>query len=165
MQMSEIKAHHYIFLIGGSILLIGALTGTGNMQGSREVASAARQRAQQIRIQETEFLFDAKETELASRTAIKRYQNGLVFVVSTANPNTAIAIIEGEAVIDISSREPLPDGTVVGDYSGNTGIIKDGVVSSVAFTGDRQVVQAAKEAADFAQQENGQGQNSNQFGG
>ena len=167
MKKIQLKPHHTVMGVGGLILLVSVITGGGHhLDDHRVIANQARARAQAIRVQETEYLFDEKETALADEIAVNRYQNGLVFVVSLNDPNHAVGIIEGEPVVDRITRQPLADGTVVGDYVGNTGIIKNGVVSSIAFTGNQAVVDEAKEMADFAANEERQGhEHSNEFGG
>jgi hypothetical protein len=90
---------------------------------------------------------DAEIAKMRAKIAESRYQSGLLFVVLLKDTDQFSAIKEGETVVDWASKRPLTDGTVVGDVNGNTGVINGGVVTDVAFTGDRGIVEAAMRRA------------------
>lgn len=98
------------------------------------------------------------QQELA-RIAEQRYVNGCRFVVSSLDPAQAVALGEQVNVVDLATGTFLPAGTVVCDAIGNTAVLElrdldgDGmanpVTSSLAFTGNRRVVETAMQQAGF----------------
>jgi hypothetical protein len=102
---------------------------------------------QQEAVQQSQLLGD--EAQERAKIAVARYKNGAKFVVATANPNQAVAIAEGQPVLDATTKLPLPNKTIVADTLGNTGVIINGVVADVAFTGDASIVQEAIKASNF----------------
>lgn len=130
----------------------------------------ATQRAQLIRqtkAEQNEALdqleLSQKYAEQAAQIAIQRYDAGCVFVVGINQPENAVSVIEGQAVVDFYTLAPIPNGSIVCDFQGNTGVIADGVVSLPAFTGNRAVIEAAMLRAGFTPQ--GTTVQDNQFGG
>lgn len=93
------------------------------------------------------------------KIAVQRYENNPIPVIPVnicaesgkrlvcPNGSPTVAITDGKPVIDPNTLSPLSEGTLVADLMGNTAVIlKDGsgfpVVSQVARTGDRQVIDA-----------------------
>ena len=77
-----------------------------------------------------------------ARVAEARYKAGCTIVVAVKAAKNLATLVEGETVLDRTTKKSLPNGTVVCDGNGNTGVLvagKDGVpvVRQMAFTGDR----------------------------
>ncbi|HEY9665261.1 MAG TPA: hypothetical protein V6C91_00565 [Coleofasciculaceae cyanobacterium] len=73
-----------------------------------------------------------------------RYNSGCTMVVAVNSPRNLATLVEGEPVLDRTTKKPLPAGTVVCDGNGNTGVIVHNaqgelVVGQMAFTGNREL--------------------------
>ncbi|MEP0840815.1 hypothetical protein [Coleofasciculus sp. FACHB-64] len=95
-----------------------------------------------------------QQIQMQAEIANERYQTGCVLVVSKQDPTTFTSLSEGQPVIDSKRQTPLPTGTVVCDANGNTGKIIPGsdgtpVVGEMAFTGNREVVEAARKSTQL----------------
>lgn len=86
---------------------------------------------QQIQIQREEI----SQAQLAE----SRYERGCTLTVAMSSPKDLVSIQTGEPVMDRTTKKPLPNGTVVCDFNGNTAVIKGGVASNLAFTGNREL--------------------------
>lgn len=79
----------------------------------------------------------------ASKIAESRYKSGCIMVVAANSPRNLATLVEGEPVLDRTTKKSLPLGTVVCDGTGNTGVLiqsPDGaVVGEMAFTGNREL--------------------------
>ena len=137
--------------IGAGILVVSSFffSGADNLREGRQRGDEIRAQRQALQAKEDEFSFDVKEAELAATVANIRYQEGCIFVVATNNPDVAVSIVENEPVIDLTTKQPLANTSIVCDFTGGTGIIRNGVVSSFAFTGNAEVINAAKARAGF----------------
>lgn len=76
--------------------------------------------------------------------AESRYKAGCTIVVAVNSPKNLATLVEGEPVLDRTTKKPLPAGTVVCDGNGQTGVIvrnsqKQLVVGQMAFTGNREL--------------------------
>lgn len=138
---------------GGLVLLGLASFFNGGVNGGME---EAQQRAELIRTTRADQALKLDALELsqdyadqAAVIAEHRFNNGCVFVVSQDNWDAAVSVIEGEAVIDFWTKAPLPDGSIVCDVVGNTGEMVNGVVARTAFTGNWEVLEAARLRAGF----------------
>ena len=73
-------------------------------------------------------------------------------VVASNSPDSLTALEEGKPVLDAARKRPLPSGAVVCDGFGNTGVIvkidKTPVVGEMAFSGNQELVDAAKKRAN-----------------
>jgi hypothetical protein len=133
-----------------AFILLGFVTAVPKLQSQVTTAQAE----QQIRLQSQaknrldDATNDAKAKYLASRAKLaeSRYEAGLIFVFDP-NSDDATTITEGVGVAQKGSTTgaTLPDGTVVGDVNGNTGVIAGGVVTDLAYTGNQAIVRAAFE--------------------
>jgi hypothetical protein len=128
--------------------LLGCATAVPKMQSQVTTAQAEQQIRLQAQSQSrlADASNDAKSKYLASRAKLaeSRYEAGLIFVFDPKNEN-ATTISEGVGVAQKGSTTgaTLPDGTVVGDVNGNTGVIAGGVVTDLAYTGNQAIVRAA----------------------
>jgi hypothetical protein len=83
--------------------------------------------------------------------AIGRYESGCILVTALDQPDQFVSIVENMPVLDRATQSPLPAGTAVCDANGNTAVLTNQningevipVASSLAFTGDRGVIEAA----------------------
>jgi hypothetical protein len=129
--------------------LIGVFTAIPKMQSQVTTAQAEQQirlQAQsQSRLMDATNDGKAKYLEARAQLAEDRYQAGVIFVADPNNPDVLTTITEGRPVSQKGSTTgaTLPDGTVVGDINGNTGIIAGGVVTDLAYTGNQTIVRAA----------------------
>ncbi|WP_414587422.1 hypothetical protein [Scytonema sp. PCC 10023] len=135
-------------LFGVGILACLALS-SGNVKQQMQSLSQVRELAQQNSAKEMKLRATEDFMKQQAEIAANRYKSGCVMVVAMKNPNYYTALSEGQPVIDRVRRIPLPAGTVVCDSNGSTGILEpaaDGtpVVSAIAFTGDRALVEAAR---------------------
>lgn len=102
---------------------------------------------EQISIKTAEESRLERSQELAkTRAAIaeKRYKNGCTIVVSGNSPKNLTTLVEGETVLDRTSKKSLPAGTVVCDGNGTTGILALNakgipVTTDLAYTGNREL--------------------------
>lgn len=79
--------------------------------------------------------------------AEQRYQSGCTIVVAANSPRYLATLVEGEPVFDRTTQKPLPEGTIVCDINGMSGVIVKNlqgqlVVGQMAFTGNRELAQA-----------------------
>lgn len=90
--------------------------------------------------------------ESQAEIADSRYKSGCIMVVASNSPDSLTALEEGKPVLDAARKRPLPSGAVVCDGFGNTGVIvktrKTPVVGEMAFTGNQELVDAAKKRAN-----------------
>jgi hypothetical protein len=86
-----------------------------------------------------------KSEQSQARIAETRYKAGCTIVVSSRLPKNLVTLVEGETVLDRTTKKSLPEGTVVCDGVGNTGVLVSGtngqppVVKKLAYTGKRQL--------------------------
>jgi hypothetical protein len=96
------------------------------------IASNSEKRAQL----EQQFEFENEQAAIAEG----RYKKGCLPVVATVYPHKYVAIVEGQVIKDRITKKPLPNGSIVCDANGTTGVINEGAVGAIAFTGDRDMV-------------------------
>jgi hypothetical protein len=89
-----------------------------------------------------------RATEKSAEIAKQRFESGCVPVASPADRTIPIAPTEGQTIVDPTTGEPLPEGSVLCYITGHTAILrasKSGVpvVSEIAFTGDIEPVRKA----------------------
>ena len=93
----------------------------------------------------------AQQEALAERALIaeERYQTGCL-LIQKRDQNTLISLSQGMPIVDNKTGNPIPAGTTVCDFSGNTGVMADvgggkTTVQDLAFTGNRTIVGKAIE--------------------
>lgn len=150
MQRKSINPNH-IFM---AVIVLSALAGN-NLNGVFGQFTAVRQEASrqsdaaiqdQLRLQELETTQETKERE--STIAERRYRNGCVPIVSSANPSTYVTITLNQVVLDGATGLPLSPGPIVCDAQGTTAVMVDddadpttpAVAQKLAFTGNRALV-------------------------
>jgi type II secretory pathway pseudopilin PulG len=132
-----------------ALILLGLVTAAPKMQSQVSTAQAEQKirlaGQYQARLNEAETDYKAQLLQVRARLAESRYQAGVIFVVDPNKPEVPTTITEGLPVAQQGSTTGavLPDGTIVGDRNGNTGVILGGVVTDVAYTGNPQIVRDA----------------------
>ncbi|MBW4568061.1 MAG: hypothetical protein KME31_08560 [Tolypothrix carrinoi HA7290-LM1] len=142
MQFARIWRKH------GSQIIFGCLIAASLAYSSKDIArnmlalSQVRQiiafNSQQQALLEQQFAYEKAQASVAAA----RYKAGCTIVVAANSPKNLATLVEGESVLDRTTKKPLPAGTVVCDGNGQTGVIvrnsqKQLVVGQMAFTGDR----------------------------
>lgn len=130
-------------------IAISTAMGSGNLSQTASNLSTIRSLADQNNRQQAELEASIEAQKSKAEIAKARYQSGCVMVVASRNPKAFTSLTEGQPVIDNARKVPLPVGVVVCDANGMTGeIVPDEsgrpVVGRLAFTGDQQVINAAK---------------------
>lgn len=116
-----------------------------NWNAIASVQSSVRESsAAQMRLQASQQAAQA-QAEIAE----ERYKKGCLFVVAMNSPGDYTSLSESEPVIDRIRKKPLPKGTLVCDANGNTAILETNaedvpVVAELAFTGSREIIDAAR---------------------
>ena len=126
-------------VFGGAIavsLLFSAPNITRSMGSIAALKSAIATNSEKQSQLEQQFQFEQEQAAIAEG----RYKKGCLPVVATVFPHKYVAIIEGQVIKDRITKKPLPNGSVVCDANGTTGVIGDGKVGAIAFTGDRDMV-------------------------
>lgn len=133
------------FVAIGFVTAIPKLTAQVN---SSNRANQIRLDAQsEARTGEAENDAKLKFLQVRDKLAVSRYEQGCLFVSDPNDTSVLTTIEEGRPVGQAGSTTgaKLPDGSVVCDANGNTGIVAGGVVNDVAFTGSNSVAKAAYE--------------------
>lgn len=146
--LKKIKRHPVSAAFGVGIIGCLALS-SGNIQKNMDSFAAVRDVAQKNNQADMMLHTNQEAAEAQAEIAKQRYQSGCVMVVSMQHPDSYTSLTEGQPVLDRVRKTPLPAGTVVCDANGNTartvpGMNKIPVVGELAFTGDRQIVEAAR---------------------
>lgn len=110
-----------LLVAGSSLLLLGLMSGGGNnIQSQQSVNSQIRSYRDSQRLQiKTEQISQQFAAERA-KLAAARQQNCLWL---TTDGNTAANVVEGVAVLDPITQDPLPEGTAVCDRYGWTALL------------------------------------------
>jgi len=135
----------------GAIMLA---TSIPDMKANADRFAGVKQRFTEQSTQSAQLAADNQAAKLRADIASNRYKAGCLMVVSGADPTLYASIVDGMPVLDYATKAPIALNTVVCDQHGNTGVINrtatvtgfDGVVpvvGDIAFTGDRDVVNAA----------------------
>lgn len=126
-------------LIAGSLIL-SSKDISANMQSLSQARTTIAFNSQQQMLLEEQLSHE----QALSKVAQARYKAGCTIVVAVKAARNLATLVEGETVLDRTTKKSLPINTVVCDGNGNTGVLiagKDGVpvVGQMAFTGDRQL--------------------------
>ncbi|MBA3920312.1 MAG: hypothetical protein H0X31_00845, partial [Nostocaceae cyanobacterium] len=94
--------------------------------------------------QTRQLIESAEAAKERAAIAIQRYRDGCTIVVAVSSPKDLATLTKGEPVLDRTTKNPLPEGTVVCDINGNTAILKANsqgvpVADDFAFTGNREL--------------------------
>lgn len=122
------------------LLIVAATSAPGKIQEftqQRQMAASlqAQNQAEQIKAR----LANA-DSQRRSQLAVDRFKAGCQMVFAGADPSKFTAIGEGKPVFDPTTNQPVSDGVVLCDQTGQTAVIRDGVAQDLAFATDRQVV-------------------------
>jgi hypothetical protein len=126
-------------LIAGSLIL-SSKDISANMQSLSIARTTIAFNGQQQMLLEQQLSYE----QAASKVAEARYKSGCTIVVAAKAARNLATLVEGETVLDRTTKKSLPINTVVCDGNGNTGVLiadKDGVpvVGKMAFTGNREL--------------------------
>ncbi|BAU13062.1 hypothetical protein LEP3755_35980 [Leptolyngbya sp. NIES-3755] len=131
------------------VAAIATLASKDNIASNAQQMGQLREKMQTNTAQQMDLLASEDDKAEKEKIAIARYQRGCLFVVAVKDPSKFAALQENQPVRDHTTGFPLPAGTTVCDEGGNTGeIIRDAatripVVKNLAFTGNREVIEAA----------------------
>jgi hypothetical protein len=138
-------------LVTPLVLLNGGVDSASDFFQQGQTLRTERKALQQQQIQ-LEIAQDAAAQLEA--IAIGRYESGCILVTALNQPDQFVSIVENMPVLDRATQSPLPAGTAVCDANGNTALLTNKdingevipVASNLAFTGDRDVIEAAIES-------------------
>jgi hypothetical protein len=124
-------------LIAGSLLL-SSKDISANMRSLSQARETIAGNSQQQLLLEEQLSHELSQAKIAEA----RYKAGCTIVVAVKAAKNLATLVEGETVLDRTTKKSLPVGTVVCDGNGNTGVLVAGndgvpVVRQMAFTGDR----------------------------
>lgn len=144
MKKLQVPSIDPVYAIGGLIAL-GCIAMNGGdalrkMAQSRAATSAILESNQGV---ERQAMLDTASAERQNAIAVARYNAGCQMVF-TRDRTSFVALQQDKAILDPITQAPLPDGGVYCDHLGNTGILKNGKLTSMAFASDRAVVEQAK---------------------
>ena len=121
---------------------------SGNIKSNLGTVAQVQESVRENSKQEWQLRASQQAAQAQAEIAEERYRNGCVMVVAMSDPKSFTTLSEGQPVIDRVRRKPLPSGTIVCDANGNTAKIVLGVdrlvVGEIAFTGNQEVIQAAR---------------------
>lgn len=128
-------------IFGGIVLASLAFSGGDISRNMNSIANIKAQIATNSEKQtklEQQIAFEEEQARIAET----RYAKGCLPIVAGSYPDIRyVSIFEGQRLTDRHTGRSLPEGTVICDGQGNTGVIEDnGEVGAIAFTGDRDVV-------------------------
>ena len=135
---------HKISVVFGVLVASSLAMSAKDIGNNFEVLSDARQRVasnakEQMLLEETEE-HRAKLWEIANN----RMKKGCVVVVDARTARNLATIVEGQPILDRTTKAYLPNGTTVCDGVGTTAILKtnaDGVpVATALASGDRELI-------------------------
>jgi hypothetical protein len=135
---------HKTEIIFVSVALIAALFSHKDIQKGMDSLASEKERVS-LKTAEKRRLEESQEL-VKTRAAIaeQRYKDGCTIVVAVNSPRNLATLVEGETVLDRTSKKSLPAGTVVCDGNGSTGILASNaegipVTTDLAYTGNRQL--------------------------
>lgn len=147
MTITQIWRKHHSQIIFGCLIL-GSLAFssndiTRNMRSLSQTRKVISTNSNQQQLLEEQLALEKSQAAVAEA----RYKTGCTIVVAVNSPRNLATLVEGEPVLDRTTKKPLPAGTVACDGNGNTGVLvanKEGVpvVREMAFTGDRSLATA-----------------------
>lgn len=141
---SRIWRRHGSKIVFGSLTIISLAFGHQDIQRNMQALSTAREtiavNQNRQRLLDEQF----QNEKQAAHIAESRYKSGCTIVVAADSPRNLATLVEGEPVLDRTTKKSLPLGTVVCDGNGNTGVLVPGVdgspvVGKMAFTGNREL--------------------------
>lgn len=144
MQTNRIWRKHGSQVVFGSLIASSLLLSYKDIARNMQNLSIAREtisnNSNQQQMLESQLAHEKAQAAIAEA----RYRSGCRIVVAVESPRNLATLVEGESVLDRTTKKPLPAGTVVCDGNGSTGlIVQDAqgelVVGQMAFTGNREL--------------------------
>ena len=144
MSTNRIWRKHSSKIIFGSLIVGSLLLSSKDISANMRSLSQAREtiagNSQQQLLLEEQLAHEQAQAKIA----LARYKAGCTIVVAVKQAKNLATLVEGETVLDRTTKKSLPVGTVVCDGNGNTGVLTAGkdnvpVVGQMAFTGDRSL--------------------------
>jgi hypothetical protein len=144
MQTNRIWRKHGGKIVFGSLIAGSLLLNSKDISANMRSLSQAREtiagNSQQQLLLEEQLSHEQAQAKVAEA----RYKTGCTIVVAVKAAKNLATLVEGETVLDRTTKKSLPIGTVVCDANGSTGVLvpdKNGVpvVGQMAFTGDRSL--------------------------
>ncbi|MBW4607340.1 MAG: hypothetical protein KME22_08960 [Hassallia sp. WJT32-NPBG1] len=144
MNINRFWRKHNSKIVFGSLVIASLIYSSNDISANMRSLSEARQvigaNTRQLTLLEEQLNHEKAQAKIAEA----RYKAGCAIVVAVNSPRNLATLVEGETVLDRTSKKSLPVGTVVCDSNGNTGVLisnKSGVpvVSQMAFTGNREL--------------------------
>ena len=144
MQIARIWRKHSGQIIFGCLIVASVAASSNDISRNMRSLSITREviatNTNQQRLLEEQLALEKSQATVAEA----RYKSGCAIVVAVNSPRNLATLVEGESVLDRTTKKPLPAGTVVCDANGQTGVIvsneqKQLVVGRMAFTGDRSL--------------------------
>lgn len=157
-MMLQVLTEKWPALLGVAVVGFSAISNPSQLQSLTQSGGDIRQarEADEKRLLELQQSAETKKREAV--IAEQRYQDGCIMVVASNDQGRLTTLEEGQPVFDSARKDAfLPIGSVVCDVNGNTGEIVRGdwfdknisstipnqpVVGKMAFTGNREVVDA-----------------------
>lgn len=134
-----LRRHGAKCAFGAAALISLALSHNDIKQNMQSMSDIRQQLNAQI-TRQTKLQEHHKFEQAQAKIAEARYKAGCVLIVAPENVRNLATLEEGDVIRDRTNGKPLPDNTIICDGNGNTGVIKDGKVGLIAFTGNRDLV-------------------------
>lgn len=120
--------------------MVSLALSSNDIKLSMQSMSEIRQQLGSQSLKQTKLSEQFKFEQSQAKIAEARYQLGCVLIVAPENVRNLATLEEGDVIRDRTNGKSLPNNTVICDGNGNTGVIKDGLVGLIAFTGNRDLV-------------------------
>jgi hypothetical protein len=135
---------HKTEIIFVSVTLIAALFSHKDIQKGMDFLALEKERVSTKTAEERRLEQSRELAKTKAAIAEERYKNGCTIVVSGSSPKNLTTLVEGEPILDRTSKKSLPAGTVVCDGNGTTGILTLNtkgipVTTDLAYTGNREL--------------------------
>jgi hypothetical protein len=127
-------------IVFGGLMLVSLIYSAPDINRNMRSLSSLRNAIASNSEKESQLSQQLKSESQQAAIAEARYKKGCLPVVATVYPHKYVAITEGQVIRDRITGKPLPNGSVVCDANGTTGVISNFRVSAIAFTGDRDMV-------------------------
>jgi hypothetical protein len=141
---NRIWRKHGSQIVFGSLIVVSLLLSYKDIARNMQNLSQARETISRNSTQHLLLEEQLAHEKASAAIAEARYTSGCRIVVAVNSPRNLATLVEGEPVLDRTTKKPLPAGTIVCDSNGNTGVIVqndqgDLVVGQMAFTGNREL--------------------------
>lgn len=137
-------ANYRPLILGASVLVLLGVAGPRAM----ESVSDRQMRSDRVSSLQSDLELSKEEdrlTQESKQLAETRYADGCLFVT---HEGVFVALAEDVPVVDRKTRTVLPNRSVVCDIYGYTAEMENGVPINFAWTGNFEVINQAKDAAN-----------------